>query len=159
MHSQLQSNIGRLVASYRARIAGMDAALLAATRQAVSDFRRDGLKRMNDGIYNKAIPTVRETKATGGRKRARKAQPLWRRTGNLKRSERQKVDSPTQGRVINEAKYAAARHDMPGKLTWQHGDRTAHWRTDTINHWRLKGKLRSYYRDHLLGLLKQTAVR
>ena len=37
--------------------------------------------------------------------------PAWRRTGNLRRSERFRVERATLGLVVNDAKYARYRHD------------------------------------------------
>jgi len=76
-----------------------------------------------------------------------------------------RVVSAVEGQVRNDADYAAARHDMPdiktrggGQFTWRHGDRTAHWRQDTIDAWKRDGRLSRIYNEAIMGLLKRTAV-
>ena len=164
VHSLVQSNIGQLVGAYRTRIQALDATMREATGKATLDFWKEGRKRMNEGIYAKPVPTHAESKATGGRKKARKNAPLWVRTGNLRGSE--KWHRPVlmmggwTGTIENTASYAAARHVMPdGKLKFRHGDRTCHWRTDTIDDWNRQGKLRRYYHEGLSGLLMRTRAR
>ncbi len=158
--SIITTGIAKLQATMMQRARELDSTMLAATREATTAFRNDSIKAMNQGIYSKAVPTHAETQATGGRKRARKAAVDWVRTGTLRRSEKQRIISPSTGEVRNDARYAVARHIMPdGKLKFRGVDRTCHWRTDTINAWRAAGKPRSYYQRHLENMLLRTAYR
>ena len=164
METQIRNNAAKLSAAWQRRSALIMSTVRAATVEATNQFRRESVERMNAGIYNKPVPTFSESGASGGRRRPRKNAPLWKRTGNLKRLERQKVSSAEQGMVFNTAEYAIYRHNMPESLEaagkkFRHGDRTAHWRRDTITDFERRGLPREIYRKHLRGMLISTQAR
>ncbi len=76
---------------------------------------------MTKEIY--AIP-VDKTKA---------GKPKWRRTGNLRRSERAEVVDAYTVRVVNDASYALPRHEA-GKPTGRNINplRISHWRDELL---------------------------
>jgi hypothetical protein len=75
-------------------------------------------KRMTDLIYANAIPT-----------RPRSGKPMWRRTGNLRRSERVELRDSYTAVVVNDANYALPRHEM-GKDGHRQTRFPAHWRDE-----------------------------
>ncbi len=115
-----------------------------ATIEATKTVYAESRKQMKELIYDKPVPNrmemqierKRKRQAEGGVFRARKTfltksgakenaagkKPAWKRTGNLRRSEKMKVVSPYEGIIFNEATsksrkgktspYAHARHEM-----------------------------------------------
>lgn len=59
--------------------------------------------------------------------------PKWRRTGNLRRSERAEVTSPYEVRIVNDAGYALFRHEA-GKPGHRRVNplRVSHWRDELV---------------------------
>jgi len=170
MMTSVTSNASKLAAVMGARADAIMREMRAATTEAKNAFVRESKLIINRGITSKPVPTEREKTATGGRKTARTAKPLWIRTGLLARSEKGRVVSDTEGRVENAAvnkkgvHYPRIREEMPESLAkvgkkWRHGDRTAHFRQDVIREWQAAGKPRSYYQKHLEGLFLRTQVR
>lgn len=107
----------------------MKAATLRATRYmwAVSKLE---MRRL---IYDKAIPTKEDGK------------PAWRRTGNLRRSERYRMLSPYIGVVSNDAVYARERHER-GNTRYP-----APWRDEAIK--KSDVGRRKIYQAHVKNLI------
>ena len=105
----------------RATVEATDA-VYAASRQA-----------LQSSIYNVPVPTYRN-------KRGREV-PLWRRTGNLRRSERRRAAGLT-GIIYNEASYARERHERGRGTEYP---RKAHWRDEAVS--AAAAEVRRIYRD------------
>jgi hypothetical protein len=166
----LISNADKLARAWERRASAITGTMRAATSEAVKTLLAASKDEIKKGIYDKPIPTKAQqaaekglTVTRGGKevpagfittKKSKKrvlvplgkqaSKKAWKRTGNLRRSEKMKVLSPYIGIVENTAKYARARHDMgmPGaKLKTK---RVAPWRTNAIRRTRLK--IRDIYR-------------
>ena len=98
----MTSNIASIIGKMNRRRGAVERELGGAARTLALELGAEAKRVMQDEIYN-----VPEKRSTSGRK-------AWRRTGNLKRSERARAE----GVVIvlsNSANYAAARHALGTK--------------------------------------------
>lgn len=101
-----------------------------------------------------------KVKKSGKRAKSAKGRKKWRRTGALRRSERQKVVSDTEGIVYNDAAYALARHDLglrsgdkrAIKGSNRDSSRIAPWRVDAIED--TEEARREAYREPILKALR-----
>lgn len=137
-------NASRWLSEMRARTGLVQSNLHTAIKRATLYYSGVSRRYMKQLIYDKPIP-----------RRPRSGKPYWRRTGNLRRSERTGMASPLVGYVRNTAVYARHRHNLdysrvrraPG------GNRTAHWRTDAMTEARphIRSLLRAAVRAALQG--------
>jgi hypothetical protein len=148
-----KTNADMLSRAWIKRAEALKPTMAVATKNATLTLYAKAKELMNELIYDKPVPTRAETQSgrsaraeAGGRVfKPRKnfttkkgtanregAKPAWKRTGNLKRSERWKVVSAYLGIVYNDAEYARARHDMgkPGRRKTRY---PAPWRDAAID--------------------------
>jgi hypothetical protein len=174
----LTTNVDELVKRMERRVRTLQPAVKRATTEATRTVYAESRKQMNELIYDKPVPTVEEvarenatiaiqgkkaqavlgtfiTTKTGkvvcipiGKKQAKKK--AWRRTGNLRRSEKMQIVSPAEGIISNDAGYAKHRHDMgkPGKRKTRY---PAPWRANAVR--TCRAKVRLIYRKHVLNAL------
>ena len=103
-------------------------------------------KEMRTLIYNKEIP-----------RRPRSGKPQWRRTGNLRRSEKYRMMSAYIGVIYNDANYAEYRHDMGNpKYSKRKTEFPAPWRDNAVKK-TARGRL-NIYKKHLKRLIKSGRV-
>ncbi len=76
--------------------------------------------------------------------------PAWKRTGNLRRSERMKMASPFLGIIYNDAGYAEARHNKKSRFP-------APWRTRAIEAKRASVMRR--YRAAIMRAMREGIIR
>lgn len=98
-------------------------------------------EKITDEIYSLPIP-----------KRPSSGKPMWRRTGNLRRSERVEERSAYEAAVVNDASYALFRHEAgkPGRRPTRY---PAHWRDELVATFR--PILRDAYRLTVEAILKR----
>lgn len=130
------------------RAQAMQPAIRQGTQKATSILHAKSKAILNKDVYGKAVD-----KSKTGRAK-------WRRAGNLRRSERMRMLSDTQGLVENDANYALPRHDLglgPGHPMAVRGSkrkstRTAPWRKQAITDTR-EERLDAY-RQYILKALR-----
>ena len=110
----VETNAKQLADSWLKMAKSVEPEMRSATLEATRALWAVAKLEMRRGIYDKPVPTRKSGK------------PQWRRTGNLRRSERYRMLSPYVGIVSNDAAYSKARHDM------QNTRFPAQWRTDAI---------------------------
>jgi hypothetical protein len=151
----ISTNADRIAKAWMRRATALEPYMRKATTEATRAFYAEAKAAMKRGIYDKPIPTKAEmqaerrsrSEAKGKTFSARKKfttakgtanvegrKPAWRRTGNLRRSEKYRVASAYLGLVINDASakgkgYAKPRHEM-GKPGHRGTRFPAHWRDD-----------------------------
>lgn len=172
MKPSLTSNIDKIVANWVRRAGRLAPRMAAATKQATRTVYSESRKQLKELVYDKPVPDREEYAQERGEtitikgetypagyitKNGRKIKiPLkgeyaskkaWHRTGNLRRSERMKIESPFEGIIYNDASnksksgvrsYAKIRHDLKGK-------RAAPWRNNAVKNTR--AKVRTIHRD------------
>jgi len=159
----------QLVAKWSRREKAIRPFVAKATREATKAFLADSKTQMRELIYDKPIPTraqiqtERKARAEGKGKsftprkqmhtksdkpNSTGSKPAWKRTGNLRRSEKMRIVTAYVGIVENAAQsqtkngkrsyYARYRHDKKNTRY------PAPWRKNAIN--RMQGKVRLIYR-------------
>jgi hypothetical protein len=148
----ITSNAIGLAEKWQKRASVLAPMMRKATADATKVLYAESKRQMESLIYSKPEDTKEEVAIRRGTidklPKSEYKKKAWRRTGNLKRSERFKTISAFVGIVENNAsqqlksgkhkRYARARHDMPSPR------RRAPWRTKAINKTRLK--IRDLYR-------------
>lgn len=134
MRFDMRSNALDLSRRWQQRAQRIAPEMRAATTKATSIIYAQARMNMTEMIYDKPVPNRMESQierkrradADGRKFQARKnflnmktmsetregKKPAWRRTGNLRRSERMRIASTYLGVIYNDASYAAARHQM-----------------------------------------------
>lgn len=140
----IRSNALDLSRAWQKRSTELVGIVKRATTEATKELLSESKKQLQSLIYDKPIPTRAQVASEQG-KLGNKGQigvvfgakskagakntvafttskkwankPAWRRTGNLRRSEKMRIVSPTVGQVVNDAKangkgYAVPRHEM-----------------------------------------------
>lgn len=164
----IKSNAANMAGDWLKRARSFESEMKTATAEATKLLLSESKSQMTQLIYNKPVPTRAQVAAEKGRlgntgrigvafaaknksvgfvtSKKYATKPAWKRTGNLRRSERMEIKSSYVGLVVNDAKstgrgkssgYAAARHDMDCRYP-------APWRANAIN--RVRGKIRALYR-------------
>lgn len=167
-----KSNADKLARSWQRRADVLEDRMRKATTEATKVLFAEAQKQIREKIYDKRIPTKAEVQAEraaraaaqGREFRPRKnfsskregSKPAWRRTGNLRRSERWKVASAYVGIVYNDAEYAKERHER-GKRGHKPTRFPAHWRDIAISKTR---PLRiEIYRDALRSAISEGIIK
>lgn len=181
----ITSNVASIIRGWERRAKALEPEMRVATNEATKTVYAESRNRLTKDIYDKPIPTVGELQRermgaeaargrlvrfvlpgerpgrykTGGtaykRYGAKGRRIAWKRTGNLRKSERYKIISPYEGQIINDASrkskggirgYARARHNMgyPGHRTTRF---PAHWRDEAVESTR--DRVREIYRRGL----------
>ena len=149
-----------LLRKMQARRVAIAPAMQKATGEATRLVWERSKAHMRQDIYGKPIP-----------KRPRSGKPKWRRTSNLRKSEKKRMLSAYEGIVQNPAKakaggggYAHARHNLglapghpdvipPPPKRKRKTDRVAPFRARAIRE--TATRRRQIYRRHLLQALRQ----
>lgn len=135
-------------AELAARMAERQASVQPAFRRATTSLVVAALRfaklKLTELIYSQPIPI-----------RPRSGKPKWRRTGNLRRSERSEVRSAYSGAVVNDASYAVPRHEM-GKPGHRQTIYPAHWH-DELRH-AFRGKAQAAYREAVREILQRGGI-
>ena len=131
----IKSNASRLAEPWERRAQQLEPVMQKATTDATAVMYAESRKQLKELIYDKPVPKCPKSK-----------KPEWKRTGNLRRSERKRVASPFLGIVYNDASYAAERHEA-GKPGHRRVRYVAHWRDDAAKI--ARPKIRKIYRDAL----------
>lgn len=107
----------------------------AATKAATNVVYEESRKALKELIYDKPVP-----------KGPRSKKPLWKRTGNLRRSEHKRVATAYLGIIYNDAGYAEPRHEAgkPGRRKTRY---PAHWQD--VAAVKARPQVRKIYRDAL----------
>lgn len=108
----------QLAAKMRSRAAAIEPEFRKTTNGLAIVALRFCRMKLTELIYSNDIP-----------RRPRSGKPMWRRTGNLRRSERAEVRDAYTAAIINDAIYALPRHEM-GKPGHRKTQFPAHWRDD-----------------------------
>ena len=130
-----------LAARMRARADLVEPEFRRATTSLAAAALRFAKLQLTELIYSQPIPT-----------RPRSGKPQWRRTGNLRRSERSEVRDAYTAAVINDASYAVPRHEA-GKPGHRKTIYPAHWH-DELRH-AFRGKAQAAYRDAVREILQR----
>ena len=102
----------------------------------------EGLKTGRRKVFSHQGTLLFESKGTG--EKALGGKKKWKRTGNLRNSEKKKVVSATEGRLFNDAGYALPRHNLgmspgdpetipPPPRKKRNTTRQAPWRSRAVN--------------------------
>lgn len=129
----------QLAAKMKARARAVEPEFRRTTQGLAREALRFCRLRISALIYDQSIPT-----------RPVSGKPMWRRTGNLRRSERVEVRSAYEAAVINDAEYAIYRHEA-GKPDRRPTRFPAHWRDELVKAFR--PKITAAYRDTVRRLL------
>lgn len=141
------------------RRADAEKAWREATKEATDTLFKESRDNMRRQVYNKPIPRVKRVRGKDAGKTVKK----WRRTGNLRRSEKRRIANQYEGRIWNDAGYAVPRHNLglgagdpravdPPPSTRRNSERIAPWRVDAINS--TKRKRLMIYRRRLFDALR-----
>lgn len=131
----------QLAAKMRARARAVEPEFRKTTHGlAIAALRFCRLK-ITELIYANPVP-----------KRPVSGKPQWKRTGNLRRSERQEVVDAYTARIVNDASYALYRHEAgkPGRRKTQF---PAHWRDELRQ--AFQPVIRDAYRLTVAAILKR----
>jgi hypothetical protein len=171
MRGRLTSNIDKIVGNWVKRAGQLAPRMSAATKQATRTVYSESRKELRELVYDKPVPSKEEYAEERGEtitikgetypagyitKNGKKikiaikgeyaSKKAWRRTGNLRRSERMRIESPFEGIIYNDANYAKARHDVGDpSVSKRKSNRRAPWRNNAIKN--TKSKVRKIYRD------------
>lgn len=175
----IQTNANQLAAAWKKRAQALQPLMSKATADATKTVYAESKKQMKELIYDKPVPTraeiqaERKTKAESagrtftaranyqtkkGTTNAAGKKKAWRRTGNLQRSEKKHQVSAYVGIISNDAKYAAARHDMGTDRAKKKKKcrYPAPWRAKAIDI--ARPKVRKIYRDAMRSAIRQGIV-
>ena len=180
------SNVDSLVRAWERRAAALEPVMRAATSEATKTVYAESRKQMTALIYDKPVPTKAELRGErkgrregagktfrpgkfrtavgkGIKVRSQKAeskQGAWRRTGNLRRSEKMKIVSAYEGQITNAAStkgkagvrgYARIRHEMgkPGRRRTRY---PAPWRDKAME--AKRARVREIYREAMVSAIR-----
>lgn len=127
----------QLAALFKARAAAVEPEFRQTTRGLARDALRFCRLKLTELIYSQPIPT-----------RPKSGKPMWKRAGNLRRSERTEIRDAYTAAVVNDAIYALPRHEAgkPGRRKTRF---PAHWRDE----------LRKAFQPQLLPAYRETVLR
>lgn len=154
---KVRSNADALAADWTRRAEAAGPELRRATRAATFALLAEAKKNMREMIYDKPVPSVNDIRAERGQPPAEKGnKPAWRRTGNLRRSEKAALHGAL-GVVYNDARsdqgkrgrYAHKRHYMSCRFP-------APWRDTAIK--TVAPKIRKLYRAAILDAIRGGAL-
>lgn len=131
----------QLAAKMRARAAAVEPEFRKTTNGLAVSALKFCRERLTADIYALPVP-----------KRPRSGKPMWRRTGNLRRSERAEVKDAYTAAIVNDAVYAEPRHEAgkPGRRPTRY---PAHWRDELRE--AFASILQDAYRLTVLAILKR----
>ena len=179
----ITSNAGALANKWKQAADKLGPTMRKATEENTKIYFAEAKKQMGELIYDKPVPTKADIAAETGAKVKHKGEdvpatwvtikgrrvpvplkknqagkPAWKRTGNLKRSEKMKIVSNYLGIVENTANYASARHAMgtPAAKKYPKSRYPAPWREMALA--KTRTRMRNNYRKAMLMAIRSGLV-